>query len=355
MPVYDVPGKPGVRRVVVWSSGKRHDWYVRGTRKAALRFEATKRLELGASDTPDSRGGVPLATLCARYLAAAKDLKAETWRVRKSQLGTVMEYLGDVRSAELTTGKVSAYALERLGHVQRSTINNELRALRRLMNWARENGYPTSRPAFKWQREDQKKVRAWTSDEVQRLLAAARATSPTLLAMVQVLLNTGMRRGELLAMEWSWVDFDRDVIRIPYTDNKSRRDREVPIGAAVRSVLYPMQQDSGPVFRRPSGERYAQWPKDWWTPCRNAAGLKGGVHQARHTFASHFLAARPNLKLLGDVLGQSLARVTLQYVHFLPEHLELARDVVSFKMSRKTVRSTVRVDKMAHRRRTESK
>ncbi|MBP9205305.1 MAG: tyrosine-type recombinase/integrase [Kofleriaceae bacterium] len=63
---------------------------------------------------------------------------------------------------------------------------------------------------------------------------------------------------------------------------------------------------------------------------RDAAGLNGGVHQLRHTFASHFLAHQPDLVLLAEVLGHSESQVTGLYKHMLPGHLARARNVVNF-------------------------
>ncbi len=62
------------------------------------------------------------------------------------------------------------------------------------------------------------------------------------------------------------------------------------------------------------------------------AKLKGGPHKARHTFASHLLAAKPDLFLLGRILGHSHSRVTELYSHLIPEHLVAARDVVTFEL-----------------------
>lgn len=59
------------------------------------------------------------------------------------------------------------------------------------------------------------------------------------------------------------------------------------------------------------------------------AGLSGGVHTLRHTFASYFLRAQPDLFLLAKILGHSQTRVTEQYSHLLADHLERGRNAVS--------------------------
>jgi phage tail tape-measure protein len=74
----------------------------------------------------------------------------------------------------------------------------------------------------------------------------------------------------------------------------------------------------------------AEFPDNSWTRIVKLAGLEGGPHKARHTYASLFLRAKPDLFLLGRVLGHSHAKVTELYAHLLPEHLAEARGVVSF-------------------------
>jgi len=84
------------------------------------------------------------------------------------------------------------------------------------------------------------------------------------------------------------------------------------------------------VFSTRDGNRCAFWPKLQFDRARKAAGLKGGPHTLRHTFASHFLKQVPDLFLLARVLGHSDTRVTKLYAHVLPEHLARARNAVRF-------------------------
>lgn len=75
-----------------------------------------------------------------------------------------------------------------------------------------------------------------------------------------------------------------------------------------------------------TGERWAYWPKRAF----EAAMLVGGPHTLRHTFASHFLQASPDLFLLARVMGHSDTRVMKLYSHLMPEHLERAPNGVNF-------------------------
>ena len=85
--------------------------------------------------------------------------------------------------------------------------------------------------------------------------------------------------------------------------------------------------DDTPVSPRLGYEGACVW--DSWRKVMNEAGLTGGPHQLRHTFASHFLHETRDLKLLAEVMGHSHERVTELYAHLLPGHLDRARNAVN--------------------------
>jgi integrase len=86
--------------------------------------------------------------------------------------------------------------------------------------------------------------------------------------------------------------------------------------------------DSETIFRTQYGEAYDRFPEKMWERAVKLSGVAGGPHTTRHTFASHFLAAEPDMGLLAEVLGHTQLRVTELYAHMLPGRLARARDVV---------------------------
>jgi integrase len=120
------------------------------------------------------------------------------------------------------------------------------------------------------------------------------------------------------------------MVRITPTEewqSKNGRPREIPMSDELHAVLTSVPRSSSYVFNTRAGERYAFWPKRRFDRARTAAGLHGGPHTLRHTYASHFLKAVPDLFLLARVLGHSDTRVTA-LLHLLPEHLARARNAV---------------------------
>ncbi|MBK7074611.1 MAG: site-specific integrase [Myxococcales bacterium] len=165
------------------------------------------------------------------------------------------------------------------------------------------------------------------------LLKACADLEPRLLPLVLLIANTGCRNGEALALTWDNVDLEGGFVRFWPSEEwqpKNDKPREVPISDALLPWLRGPRHHPNWVFPSRAGSRFAFWPMLQWTRVRDAAGLTGGVHQLRHTFASHFLADQPDLVLLAEVLGHSDVAVTRLYKHMLPDHLARARNVVNF-------------------------
>jgi integrase len=337
---------PGNWRVVVRVNGRRSDRLVRGTRQEAKAEEA-RLLEAARTAGPASVVGATqtFETFCVElYASAAKNnLKASTWQKRKYVLAQLLRVLGQV-PLTLVGGAstVERYKAERLAAgLAKVSINNELRVLRRVLRWAHELGVLPQAvriPFFK--QGKRRNAGAWTAAEVERLLDACRRVSPSIYPMVLFLATTGARRGEAIALPWKHVDLGRGVARIWAIEavgeeaewSPKSMDREVPIPDAMLSYLTAPRISDTWVFPSSEKGRYAYWPSLQFDRARDAAGLKGGAHKLRHTYASHFLERNPNLFLLGRVMGHSNTRVTELYSHLVPGYLDGAKNVVTFQV-----------------------
>lgn len=333
MPVY--PGrKKGTHRVTVWANNKQNERVVQGSRSQALEAEARMRIELRARPAV---GHDPTLWdfLTVTYAAHARvHLGPRTWKNgRKYQVATLAEFFGDLRLSELTTLLVQSYAAERAQHHMATTVNNELRTLSAVLKYAREDcGLYVPAVKIRKLKEPERRVRAWSPAEVAKLLATCRRKDPRLLPLVIFLLNTGCRKGEAIAALWSWVDERTRMLRITPSATwapKTRRPREVPLSDAVWSVLEGLPRTGPHIFPNVGGIGYVKFPDARFLAVKRAAKLTGGPHTLRHTFASMFLAARPDMPTLARILGHSALRTTELYAHLLPGHLEGARNVVN--------------------------
>ena len=166
-----------------------------------------------------------------------------------------------------------------------------------------------------------------------------------------VAVETGMRRGELCAMGWSWVDFHGLSIWIPsnkrsWSDKdafspKSGKGRRIPIGrgSATEEVLRRLYVapggGRGPVFKGVSGRKGTgeglngtYLTKRFKYYCERA-GLSEDYtfHTLRHTCASWMVMAGRHLVEVKEILGHASIDTTVRwYAHLDPARLNAAAD-----------------------------
>ena len=136
-----------------------------------------------------------------------------------------------------------------------ASINRTLGLLRHMLNWAVGREYLDRTPfrrgtevLIRMELEDNKRRRRISESEEAALLAVA---SPHLRSMIIAALDTGMRRGEMLALRFGDIDWKRRMITLRGAITKSRRTRVVPMGTArLLAVIEWLRLDS-------AGERKA--------------------------------------------------------------------------------------------------
>lgn len=195
---------------------------------------------------------------------------------------------------------------------------------------------PGSNPVRGQDREpENKRERNLTDKEIQALGVALKdienpekgedALSPHALAALRLALLTGMRKGEILALRWEWVDLENMEIRIPAdshkTGAKTRKERVVLLCEAACTVLESLPQKmDNPYVIVGRGKKALVNLQDPWEVVRNAAGFDDEdsekqvhFHDLRRTFSS--VATRlgyPEL-WIGALLGHSAGTVTAGY------------------------------------------
>jgi integrase len=349
MPIYE-KGK-GRYRVIVQFQRQKREQIVIGTKADARAREAQIELELRTL-VNELRAVPKFAPFCAGpYVThAALHLKASTMRNRQYVLEELTLYFGAMRLDEVTPDEAENYAGMRVRHgIAPATVNTELRALARVLSFARERGVLLKPFKFRPLPErGMRKVRAWSAAEIDRLYDAITEHSPKLLPLVVCAVNTGMRRGEVIALEWENVDPSRRVITVWPSKEwqpKNNKPREVPINSVLMHWLgrlpragkwvFPCPGLNAPrknavIVERPTDSRYAFWPQRSFDRARKAAGLSGGPHCLRHTYATMFLENGGSITKLAEILGHSDTHVTRLYRHLLPGHLDAERERVSF-------------------------
>ncbi len=207
-----------------------------------------------------------------------------------------------------------------------ATVNQRLTALKRFFAWAVREGHARSNPAadISGLRLPQRQPKALTEQEVRRLLRAVHAEGNARdVAIVEVLLGTGIRVGELLALRVGDVVIRERSGTLTVRRGKHGQYRELPLTSAVRKALA--------AYLETHPERENLDAPLWWGqrgPLRDRsavlrilrkyalrAGLDDfGPHTLRHTFATRYLAANPgDLRGLAALLGHASLNTVMVY------------------------------------------
>ena len=264
--------------------------------------------------------------MMARYLTERSSVKAPKSHVRDcSALKHLLPVFGEKSLADVTPKGLVAYRNQRRTEgAATATINKELQVVRHAFNvamreweWCQTNPMhrvslePAHNTVDRWLRED----------EEVRLFNAAPLW---LQEIITFALNTGMRQGEILALQWHDIDFCRGTLVVMTSKNRERRT--IPLNHVVYDLLSRKRaagKKDGPVFVTGQGndlkERYLVRT---FTKVRNQAGLTDfRFHDLRHTFASRLVQKGIDLYRVQLLLGHKTGTMTQRYAHHCPESL----------------------------------
>lgn len=172
--------------------------------------------------------------------------------------------------------------------------------------------------------EENQRSRYLTPEDGMRLLAACIGDREQLRPIILLAVNTGMRRGEILSLRWSQVDFQRGVIHLVRT--KSGKGRDVPINLVVRDEWLRLRQNSSEfVFTSQKTGKALTHCKRAFASARRVAGIQDlHFHDLRHTAATRMADIEADPFTIAELLGHSDQRMTKRYTHSLENNKRLA-------------------------------
>jgi len=239
----------------------------------------------------------------------------------------MMPYFGGMLVEDISAATIAAYKAGR--KVSDSTQNKELGTFRAAIRYCnRELEWNVPDPTDgKIPRERRGRLRWITRREACRLVVAANHSTqaPYLADLIVVALHTGLRRGELLGLEWSRVDMVRKVLYLSPEHQKGRKHSTVPLNAHAREALRHREgyrnsvcPESRWVFTK-TGERVMDVKKSFATACRKAQLTDFHFHDLRHTCAAWLVQAKVPLRTVAEVLRHASIQTTMRYAHLAPE------------------------------------
>jgi integrase len=192
----------------------------------------------------------------------------------------------------------------------------------------------TDNPAKGIERNDEAKRKRYLSpDELARLTQALAAHPDRQTAnIIRLLLLTGSRRGEVLAMRWA--DIKDGTWTKPGSTTKQKTDHVLPLSAPAQQLLSGIHDARG----KPLGEfvfpsdgktgHVVEMKKGWASLCK-AAGINGlRIHDLRHSFAAQLASGGASLPLIGALLGHSNPVTTARYAHLFADPQRAAMEKI---------------------------
>jgi len=213
------------------------------------------------------------------------------------------------------------YKTIRAREVKPATVNREMTLLKHMLAKAVEWKLLSANP-FRGVRSlhvPMRMERILELDEEVRLLVACDCVRSRYLRPVLVLaLNTGMRRGELLSLEWEQIDLIHRRIRILNAKTNSG-ERSIPMNSTVYALLCDLagKKNSDLVFpsNRKVGERLLDLKKGFKKAVQLASLPKIRFHDLRHTFATRLVQAGVDIITVQHLLGHARISMTARYAH----------------------------------------
>jgi integrase len=236
----------------------------------------------------------------------------------------------------ITTKIVEDYKSMRREKVKPSTVNKELSVLKAMFNRAIEWGYLKKNPtaSVRKLKEALPFPRFLSHEEVEALLVTC--SSSHIYPIIVVALNTGMRKSELLNLEWKDIDFENQNIRVDNKGNyhvKNYEPRLIPMNQEVYDTLrmIPRHPTSSYVFCDKQGNKYGDVKKAFKAALRRAGIGNFRFHDLRHSFASHLVMNGCNLRAVQQLLGHKDIKMTMRYSHLSKDHLKGAVENIYYR------------------------
>ena len=320
------------RRLTIGSFG---EWTVGAARAEAK--ELKRQIDAGGDPLGEKvadRDAPTMAELCQRFAAEHLSRKRATTQRHYSGLieRIILPKLGALKVNEIMFTHIDALHRKITAGGAPYQANRAVAVLSKMFNMVIKLGWRTDNPAKGIERNhEDRRERFLSADELTRLGEALdNHPDRQAAAIIALLLLTGARKGEMLAMRWQDLDLDTGTWTKPSAHTKQARIHRVPLSEPARALLTKLRAETAGdvehVFPgRLSGHRM-EIEKRWRQICK-AARIKGlRIHDLRHSYASILVSAGYSLPVIGRLLGHTQAQTTHRYAHLTDDPLRRATE-----------------------------
>jgi integrase len=318
-------------------------WKVAAARQEAA--ELRRRIDRGedpVGDAEAARAAPDIAGLCARFLDEyVPALRPKTRVSYESAINRfVLPALRHVKVDALTYSDAAALHRKVTKESGPYAANRAVATLSRMMSLAVRWGWRADNPVRGIERNtEEKRERFLSGAELARLMAVLADYRDRQAAdIVRLLLLTGARKGEVLAMRWEHLDMQSGAWSKPAAATKQGKPHRVPISAPARLILAGLRDaaagSEGFVFPGARGGHREDIKSAWPAICKAAGIADCRIHDLRHTYASILASAGLSLPVIGGLLGHTQPATTARYAHLLDDPLRAATERAAAAIAR---------------------
>lgn len=220
-----------------------------------------------------------------------------------------------------------------------ATVNRYLAAISHCLAVAwKEWGWLEKNPCEGVRRlsEPRGRTRFLSGEECERLLQAAKTdANPAIQPFVLLALCTGARKGELLGLRWSDIDFERRRATLQETKNGERRALPLPEPAmsALRDLARVRRIDTDLVFPGRDPDKPLDIKRPWERIITAAEIRDFRIHDLRHTAASYLAMSGASLVEIAAILGHKTLAMVQRYSHLADDHTLQVAERAALRMS----------------------
>jgi integrase/recombinase XerD len=224
--------------------------------------------------------------------------------------------------AEITARHVRAYlaGLIALGRKD-TTLHAHARAIRTLLRFWHAEGYIPSLVTFDMPRLEKKRLPVLTAHQLRQIVKACNVRDK---AIVLFMVDSGLRRGEVVRLNWADVDMQTGLVRV--RQGKGKKDRSAVIGATTRRALLAYRRTladrDGVLFQTDEGTRFTgNGLMMMFRRLQKRTGIHITAHSLRRTFTILALRAGMNALHLQNLGGWASLDMVQHYAQMVDEDL----------------------------------
>ena len=292
--------------------------FIKKTDALSWSRKTESEMERGLYVDQSKANTVTLDSLLGKYYqyCQTRQLKALKFILAHSRI--IRRHIGHLTLANISSHDLAAFRNKRLLTVSPATVKIELGIILRTIKLATsEWGYKLAdTPKVEYPKINNARTRRLADGEIERVLGAI--TNKQIKVIVELAIETAMRRSEILNIKESDINWSLKTLRIPHT--KTHTARTIPLSDKAIRLLRSLSENMD--------GRYFSIKADSASQAFKRACDKTGVHNLRfhdlrHEATTRFFECGLNVMEVATITGHKDLKMLNRYTHLRAETIAL--------------------------------